>query len=116
MEHIVIGRVLGPECLALPLGAVDGGLRHRVEIHPAVEVRVSEHVNAAPQRGFIARGVPPGAAHLPGPQEDLDVVELAEDGRYRVQRQRRPVPRLLGLVLLPAAASIAAAAAAPRGG
>jgi hypothetical protein len=69
---------------------------------------VAAHVDAAPQRGVLPRGAAPGAAHLGGTHEDLDVVELAEDIRERVPRQRRPVPRLLPLV--------AATVAARRGG
>jgi hypothetical protein len=72
---------------------------------------VAAHVDAAPQRGVLPRGAAPGAAHLAGAHEDLDVVELAEDIRERVPRQRRPVPRLL-----PLAAAAAATVAARRGG
>ena len=103
---------LGLECIAPSLGAADGGLRHPAEVNSAVEVGVAAHVDAAPQRGVVARGAAPGAARLAGAHEDLDVVEPAEDGGDRVQRQRRPVPRLLRL----AAAVAAAAAAAPGGG
>ena len=73
------------ECIAPSLGAADGGLRHPAEVNPAVEVGVAAHVDAAPERGVVARGAAPGAAHLHVPREDLDVVELAEDGRERVQ-------------------------------
>lgn len=69
-----------------------------------------EHVDAAPQLGIVARGAAPGAAHLPGPHQDLDVVELAEHGQDRFPRQpRRPVPA-------PAPAATATAATASRGG
>ena len=86
---------LGLECIVPSLGAVDGGLCHPAEVNPAVEVGVAAHVDAAPERGVVARGVVPGAAHLRVPREDLDVVEPGEDGRERVQRPRRPAPSLL---------------------
>lgn len=60
-----------------------------------------EHVDAAPQLGIVARGAAPGAAHLPGPHQDLDVVELAEHGQDRFP---------------PAPAATATAATASRGG
>ena len=56
---------------------------------------MAAHVDAVPERGVVARGAAPGAAHLRVPYEDLDVVEPGEDGRERVQRPRRPVPSLL---------------------
>ena len=62
----------------------------------AVEVGVAAHVDAAPERGVVARGAAPGAAHPRGPHEDLDVVEPAEDDRERVRRQRRPAPCSIG--------------------
>jgi hypothetical protein len=67
LEHAVIGSVLGPERLAPPLGAADGGPRHPAEVDPAVEVGVAAHVDAAPERGVVARGAAPGAAHPRGP-------------------------------------------------
>ena len=86
---------LGLECIAPSLGTTDGGLRHPAEVNSAVEVGVAAHVDAVPERGIVARGATPGAAHLRVPYEDLDVVEPGEDGRERVQRPRRPVPSLL---------------------
>ena len=54
---------LGLECIVPSLGAADGGLRHPAEFNPAVEVGVAAHVDAALERGVVARGVAPGAAH-----------------------------------------------------
>ena len=54
-------------------------LRHPVEVELGGEVGVAQHVDAAPELGLVAGGAAPGAAHLAGPHQDVDEVELAED-------------------------------------
>lgn len=92
-----------------------------MEVHPplGVGVGVAAHVDAAPQARIVAGRAAPGAAHLAGAREDVDVVEPPEDGRDRGRRQLRPVPRRLRLrcprAAAPAAIAVMASAAAGGG-
>lgn len=92
-DEAVVAGVLAPERLAQLGAAADGGPRQRVEVALEGELRVVQHVDAAPQLGLVPCGTAPGLAHPAGAPEDLDVVELSEDGQQRVRRQRRPVTR-----------------------
>lgn len=92
-NEAVVAGVLAPERLAQPRAAPDGGPRQRVQVVLEGELGVEQHVDAAPQLGLVPRGAAPRAAHPAGAPEDLDVVELPEDGRQRARRQRRPITR-----------------------
>ena len=116
-EESVVAGVLAAERLALPRAALDGGAGHPLAVELEGEVGVAAHDDAAPQLGLVPRGAAPGAAYLVGAHEDVDVVQLVEDGQDRVQRHLRPVPPPLLLRgsrrrCFPAAAPIAGATAA----
>lgn len=74
---------------------------------------MAAHVDAAPELKHIARGAAPGAAHLPRANQDLDVVELVEDGAAHVQQKPRPVPHILRRTRRPLTAAPAPTAEAP---
>jgi len=81
VDEVVEAVALSRERLALPLATPYGLHRHLVEVDqvPVRERLVPSHVNAAPELGLVPCRAAPGAAHLVGPQHDLDVVEPVED-------------------------------------